>query len=177
MHLNSKEFIESFRKQEKEVFAQIVEEYSDRLYNLIYKMVLNRDDAKDILQNSFLKAYNAAPAFKGESSLYTYIAAIALNEARERFRKEKRHLFLDLDIIDSERQIPDVNEERERESVKKRVNNALSKLPETFREVLVMKDVDGLSLKEISEITKITEGGVKARLHRARMLFKRMLDD
>ncbi|MGE3062580.1 MAG: RNA polymerase sigma factor [bacterium] len=177
MHLNSKEFIEKFRNRDKEAFSLLVEEYSERLYNLIYKMVLNRDDAKDILQNTFLKAYNAAPSFKGESALYTYIAAIALNEARERFRREKRFLFFDLDIIDSEKNIPDISEEKEKETVRERVNAVLSKLPETFREVLVLKDVDGLSLKEISEITKITEGGVKARLHRARMLFKRMLGD
>jgi len=177
MHLIDKELIEKFKNQDKEAFSEIVEEYSERLYNIIYKMVLNRDDSLDILQNTFLKAFKAAPKFKGESSLYTYLAAIALNEARERFRKEKRFLFFDLDIIDEEKNIPDINEEKEKESVRERVNSALKKLPESFREVLVLKDVDGLSLKEISEIANLSEGGVKTRLHRARMLLKRMLNE
>lgn len=177
MHLNNKEFIEKFKSRDRETFSRIVEEYSDRLYNLIYKMVLNRDDAKDILQNAFLKAYKAAPSFKGESAVYTYLASIALNEARERFRKERKYIFFDLDIIDSEKEIPDISLEKEKETMKERVNVALGRLPETFREVLVLKDVDGLTLKEIAEMTHITEGGVKARLHRARMLLKRMLEN
>ena len=177
MHLIDKELIEKFKKKDKEAFSEIVEEYSDRLYNLIYKMVLNRDDSMDILQNTFLKTYKSADKFKGESSIYTYLAAIALNEARERFRKEKRFLFFDLDIIDEEKQIPDISDEKEKENAGERINFALAKLPESFREVLVMKDIDGLSLKEISDITGLSEGGVKARLHRARMLLKRMFNE
>jgi len=177
MHLIDKELIEKFKSKDKKTFSEIVEKYSDRLYNLIYKMVLNRDDSLDILQNTFLKAFKSAERFKGKSSIYTYLAAIALNEAREKFRKEKRFLFFDLEIIDEERQIPDINYEKEKENVREKINSALKKLPETFREVLVLKDIDELSLKEISKITNISESGVKSRLNRARMLLRRMFNE
>lgn len=175
MHLTDKEFIERFKKKEQKAFSEIIEAYSDRLYGIVYRMTGSRDDSLDILQNTFINAYKHADSFKEESSLYTYLAAIAINETRQHFRKEKKHIYLDLDYIDEERDIPTHTDSRPSSDVIQKLTKAIENLPDIYREVIVLKDIDGSSIEEISNMLNLSRSGIKVRLHRGRLLLKRML--
>lgn len=175
MDLIDKELIENFKKGDRKAFSEIFKLYSDNVYNNAIKLGLNHDDALDIVQITFYKLFKKHYQFKGNSSLLTYIISISLNEIRKKYRKEKIYVDLEDHVNFS-----DEDEKRDKdrtERLKEVVNRGLKKLPLKYREVIIFKDIDGLSIKEISELLKISESSVKTRVRRARLMLKDVLKD
>ncbi len=175
MDLIDKELIGKFKKGDRKAFSEIFKLYSDNVYNNAIKLGLNHDDALDIVQTTFYKLFKKHYQFKGDSSLLTYIISISLNEIRRKYRKEK--IYVDLE---DKMDFSDEDEKRDKdraERLKEIVNRGLKKIPLKYREVVILKDIDGLSIKEISKLLKISEGSVKTRVRRARLMLKDVLKD
>lgn len=160
------------------IFNQLVKDYSEQLWWHVRRMVGTQEDADDLIQEIFLKVWNALPSFRGESGLYTWIWRIATNETLNWLRKERVRAALRFSSIDAEmeRRIqadPFFNgTEAQRE-----LSKAVAKLPEKQRQIFVMRWWDELSYDEISAITGTSVGALKASFHIAQKKIKLNLEE
>lgn len=166
-------------------FARFVETYSGQVYRLAMKMLQNPQDAEDILQETFIKAYKALPKFEGRSSLSTWLYRIATNEALM-FLRKKRPIQVSVD----EPIANDEGEERPRQIIdwcclpeselmsgeaRANLDHSVQQLPESLRAVFLLRDIEGLSTLETAEVLDISESAVKTRLSRARFKLRELL--
>ena len=166
-------------------FARLVDAYSSPIYRLGLRMLGNPQDAEDVLQNTFLNALTHLASFEGRSSLSTWLYRIAANEALMLIRKKKPEVNLE-DTEDDKNdedlrptQIVDWSARPEDELLsgegKKVLNAAIQTLPESMRLVFLLRDIEGLSIKETAEALNLTETNIKTRLLRARMYLRENL--
>jgi len=166
--------IDACRRGQTEAFGMLVRRYQDRLYPTVLRLTGSAEDAHDLLQETFLRAYRKLGQFQGGSSFYTWVYRIAVNLALgERRRRKTARPALDLTAHDrfdppDDRAQTDPAAPLEREERDARIQNALSALAPDHRAVVVLKDLDGLRYEEIAEMLKIPVGTVRSRLHRAR---------
>ena len=144
-------------------FDEIVREYSGMLYNHIRRMIGNDEDSKDILQEVFINVYKKIGSFREESSLKTWLFRIASNKTIDFLRKEKRFKAEELPETLKEKSNP--LKHTEQVLKKDLVNKALMKLKEEEREIVIMKELDGFTFREIAEIKEIPENTVKTKLY------------
>jgi RNA polymerase sigma-70 factor (ECF subfamily) len=173
-------------KGHAEAFGELVHRYQDRLYNLALRVVGNPDDAADVVQETFLSAYQSLKSFKGDSEIYTWLYRIAFNASITARRKKRSVVSLDatrrqgdsdlnLDPIDTSVDVrPEAALERSEDEIA--VATAMAKLSEEHRTVLTLKDIEGLKYEEIAEIIGTAIGTVRSRLHRARLELRSLLD-
>jgi RNA polymerase sigma-70 factor (ECF subfamily) len=169
-------------------FARLVDAYSSPIYRLGLRMLSTPQDAEDVLQNTFLNVLTHLSTFEGRSSLSTWIYRIAANEALMLIRKKKPEVNIerseDAQAGDNDEELlltqfvdwsalPE-NELLSGES-QKYLDSAIQTLPESMRIVFVLRDVEGLSIKETADALNLTETNVKTRLLRARMLLREQL--
>lgn len=180
----SREFsLDALRAGDKAEFARLVETYSTPVYRLALKMLTNPTEAEDVLQNTFLKAAQHLAEFEGRSSLSTWLYRIAANEALMLLRRKRPELPLDEEPEEGQVQRPfqfaDWSHLPEQEMLsgeaRKQLDKAIRKLPEKLRVVFLLRDVEGLSIKETSEALNLTETAVKTRLLRARLNLREQL--
>lgn len=180
--LTDKNLIEKTKNGDNSAFEELVKKYEQKIYNLALRLTSNPEEVGDILQETFLKAYRSLNSFKGEANFSTWLYRIAMNIALMRKRKEKGKIFESLDRIlptaegELHKEIPDWSTNPEAEIENKEVRNiltdALASLPDDYRAVLVLRDIQNLSNKEVSEILKLSIPTVKSRLHRARLFLR-----
>jgi RNA polymerase sigma-70 factor (ECF subfamily) len=166
-------------------FARMVDLYSNPIYRLGLRMLGNSQDAEDILQNTFLNALVHLPTFEGRSSLSTWLYRIAANEALMLLRKKKPEINLeDAEADESAEDLKPAyfvdwsalpEEELLSGEGKKVLDQAIQDLPESMRIVFLLRDIEGLSIKETAEALRLTETNVKTRLLRARMFLREQL--
>jgi RNA polymerase sigma-70 factor (ECF subfamily) len=166
-------------------FARLVDAYSTPIYRLALKMLGVPQDAEDVLQNTFLKAFQHVGAFEGRSSLSTWLYRIAANEALMQLRRKSPAFSIDEEPVDEEGADTTPVEftdwcclpESELASVeaRKQLDQAIRTLPEKLRVVFVLRDIEGLSIKETGEALNLTETAVKTRLLRARLHLRERL--
>lgn len=166
-------------------FARMVDLYSTPIYRLGLRMLGNPQDAEDILQNTFLNALMHLSAFQGRSSLSTWLYRIAANEALMLLRKKKPEV--NLEDTETEENAEDLKptqfvdwsalpeEELLSGEGKKVLDQAIQNLPESLRIVFLLRDIEGLSIKETADALNLTETNVKTRLLRARMFLREQL--
>jgi RNA polymerase sigma-70 factor (ECF subfamily) len=177
--------LEALKAGDRNEFARLLEAYSGVIYRLSMKMLNDSQDAEDVLQETFIKAYRHINNFDGRSSLSTWLYRIATNEALMMIRKRKNMTVsieepLDADTeIDEPLQIVDwcCMPETEMMSTEARayMNRAVEQLPTTLRTVFLLRDIEGLSTEETSQVLNISEAAVKTRLSRARMRLRELL--
>lgn len=152
----------------RSAFAELVSRFSKPLYWQIRRMVLNADDADDLLQNTFLKAWNSLENFRGEAKLSTWLYKIAINEAISFLEREKRRVGISLDDPDGTAAAtiaadPDIDGD----SLGAHLRQAVASLPEKQRLVFNMKYFDDMKYEDISEILGTSVGALKASYHLA----------
>jgi RNA polymerase sigma factor (sigma-70 family) len=168
-------------------YDELVRRYQERIYATVYHMTANHEDANDLAQEAFIKAYHSLRSFKGDSSFFTWIYRIAVNKTINflKQRKHKNHLSLnDLDFNaehhpDLVALISDKTPRREANlaELQEKLNVALLKLSETHRLVVTLHDVQGLSHEEIGRIMDCNVGTVRSRLFYARQQLQAYLAD
>jgi len=169
-------------------FARLVDVYSGSIYRLGLKMLGNPQDAEDVLQNTFMNALVHLSSFEGRSSVATWLYRIATNEALMMIRKRKPEVSLEQESQDGEAEsIEDLKptifadwsglpeEELLSMEGKNILDAAIQGLPETLRLVFILRDIEGLSIKETADTLNLTETNVKTRLLRARMYLRERL--
>ena len=170
-----------------EAYDELVRRYQERIYATIYHMAANHEDANDLAQETFIKAYQALKSFKGDSSFFTWVYRIAVNKTINflKQRKNKTHMSLnDLDF--NAEHDPDlvalVSDKTPRRDVnlielQQKLNGAMQKLSEVHRLVVTLHDVQGLSHEDISKIMGCNTGTVRSRLFYARQQLQAYLSD
>ncbi len=169
-------------------FGQLVQKYQDRLHNTVVHVVGNAEDAKDVVQEAFVQAFLKLESFQGASAFYTWLYRIAFNVAAtfhrrrgamrsaEKIALAEGHLR-NPDQGHSQNAADGPSERLEREERCRQVRQAISRLPEEHRVVLVLREMDGCCYETIAEILDLPVGTVRSRLHRARMQLREQLKE
>ncbi|MBM7560779.1 RNA polymerase sigma factor [Fusibacter tunisiensis] len=164
-------------------FEQLIQSYNRYVYNIAYRMMGNEEDAKDMSQEALIKAYKAMPGFKMESQFSTWLYRIVINTCKDELRKRKEHI-LSLDEEIAERITLEQTLESnsgdplmiyEKKEMKNALDDALNKLSDEGRSVVVLKDLLGYTYEEIGEILQIPIGTVRSRLNRSRSTLRMLL--
>jgi RNA polymerase sigma-70 factor (ECF subfamily) len=179
--LTETDIVRKAKKGDKEAFSELVTIYSERIYNLALRILRNREDAEDVLQETFLTVLQKLNTFDGRSNFFTWIYRIATNASLMKLRK-KRLVFAelpenpDLGPRHDERIMVDWSQDPsfniQNEEIKKIIDTAINQLSEIYRTVFILRDIEQLSIKETSKILNISEENVKIRLKRARMFLR-----
>ena len=186
------QFIEKLKAGDAWAFDRLVAERSADIYALLYRLTEDREEARDLTQETFLQAFRHVSAFRGDADLRTWLYRIAVNQARNRWRwwrRRRREVTFSLDDAGQEgraganlgarlpdESAPDPEQNalaRERESV---LLAALGTLSRNYREVVVLRDIEGLSYEEVAATLDISVGTVKSRLSRGRNELRRRLE-
>jgi RNA polymerase sigma-70 factor, ECF subfamily len=179
------DLLKSFKNGDENAFTIIMNRYKARLINAAFTFMHDKDEAQDIVQETFVKAYFKLKDFHENSALYTWLYKIMYNNCISRLRKKKMVSFFSKDedtgeenkMMDFPSDGPSPYDEVERKSILNAVNGALEKLPTKQRMIFAMKQFDGLKHEEISQIIGISEGAVKASYFHAVNKMKELLKD
>lgn len=181
-----KKRIKQVKKGDQNAFAEIVELFKDKVYQLCYRMVGNAHDAEDIAQEAFIRAYVNINSYDTNRKFSTWLYRIATNLSIDRLRKRKPDYFLDAEIEGTEgltmySQIPSdelqPDEMVESLEFQEWIQQEINELPVMYRSVIVLKYIEELSLKEIGDILDLPIGTVKTRIHRGREALRKRLRD
>ena len=187
--LTDADLVAMARGRDGAAFAAIMQRYNRRLYRAARSIMRDDAEAEDVLQEAYVRAFAALDTFRGEASLSTWLTRIVLNEALGRIRRQRP--TEELDVLDREMQteearvimfpgvssVPDPETAAARAEVRRLLEGAVDELPDAFRLVFVMRDIEGLSIEETAGHLGIRAETVKTRLHRARKLLREALDD
>ncbi len=168
MDLNEKELIANLKSDgnREKAFQQLVKTYQERLYWHIRKIVMNHDDADDILQNVYLKVWKNVDGFREDSSLFTWIFRIATNESLSHLQKQRRHSEVSMnDISDYLSDSLESDVYFDGDEIQKKLQQAIILLPEKQRIVFNMKYFDEIKYEEMSDILQTSVGALKASFH------------
>ena len=181
------ELVKRARRGDMAAYDELVRRYQERIYATIYHMTANHEDANDLAQEAFIKAYQALKSFKGGSSFYTWVYRIAVNKTINFLKQRRNRTQLSLNDLDfNAEHDPDllalVSEKTPRREVnlaelQKELNIAMQKLSEPHRLVVTLHDVQGLSHEEIAKIMDCNIGTVRSRLFYARQQLQAYLSD
>lgn len=174
--VSEKKIIEKVLGGDANAFEELVLKYEKTVYNLALRMVGDRDDAFDMTQEAFIKAYGSLSSFRGDSKFSVWIYRIATNVCldflRSKSRKQQVSLTVSDDDEDAQLDIPDPSSAPEQQLIKKismqSVEEGLKTLPDKQRQILVMRELGGMSYAEIGKALSLEEGTVKSRIFRAR---------
>jgi RNA polymerase sigma-70 factor, ECF subfamily len=187
-HLSSKEaqLIKRVCGGEPQAFEELVRPYERLVYATAISILKNPQDAEEVAQEAVLKAFVHLSSFRGESKFSTWLVQITFNEARMKLRKDRPHLYESIDTQQQDaegdywprdfadwRPIP--SELLETDQAREGLENAINSLGPRYRDVVVLRDVENLSIKDTAVILGITEGSVKTRLHRGRLILRDLL--
>lgn len=163
-------------------FDQLILKYRERVYAMIYNMTSNREDAADLTQDAFIKAFQSINRFQGQSSFFTWLYRIAINSTLTHIRKNKLRSFFSFDKVHEDAAVSAlINQLTDKQNVQRdvfvselqeRLNEAMQKLSIPHRTVVTLFEIDGLSHEEIAEIMDCSIGTVRSRLHYAKQLLQ-----
>jgi len=179
------ELLTKFKKGDQHAFELLVRKYKMTVFNTIYSIIGNAQEADDIAQEVFLKVYTKAGGFKGKSSFSTWLYRITVNRCVDELRKRNSKIIsYETEFNEEEKlKLKDVLASKEKDSTQELrqkelqdiIQKAMNSLPEKYRVILTLKEIEGFSYNEISQIMKISLGKVKIWLFRARQKLKEKL--
>ena len=179
--------VQRARRGDLEAYDELVQRYQERIYATVYHMTSNHEDANDLAQESFIKAFQALKSFKGGSSFYTWLYRIAVNKTINFLKQRKNRIHMSLNDLDFNAEhdpdlvalISDKTPRREAglTELQEKLNTALMKLSEPHRLVVILHDVQGLSHEEIAKVMGCNIGTVRSRLFYARQQLQAWLSE
>lgn len=183
--MTEQELVLRAQQGDDEAFAQLMRDNEKRIYNLTLRMTGNPEDAMDLAQDTFLNAWKGLKFFKGDSAFSTWLYRLASNACIDFLRKQKRRQDICVPLAaDSEEndRLPEVPDDRfrpdtqlEQQELRRAMEHGLGQLSLEHRQVLVMREVNGLSYQEIGDILDLEAGTVKSRIARARISLRKIL--
>ena len=187
-HDDDQELLARLRANEEGAYAELVREQGGRMLAVARRLLRNDEDARDAVQDAFASAFKGLGSFAGGSRLSTWLHRITVNSALMKLRTRRRRPEVSLeDLLPSWRpdghaaEPPEAwraaeDSPAERAELRKTVREAIERLPETSRNVLVLRDIDGVDTADVAELLGVTPNAVKIRLHRARQALRQLLD-
>jgi len=183
--LSDEELIYCFQEGDNNAYNEIVKRYKDRLINFVYRYVGNYDDSEDIVQDTLVKVYVSKHLYKEVAKFSTWIYTIAINLSKTKLIKKQKYKVYslstayddeekDFDIKD-EAYLPDVNANSKFQEAY--IQKALESIPENYRKLVVLRDVEEFTYEEICEMTGLPMGTVKSRINRGREKLQKLLKD
>lgn len=183
------EFIDRLRRGEAAAFEQLVAERSGEIYGLLFRLTENSEEARDLTQETFLRAFQSIGRFRGEADLRTWIYRIAINQARNRWRwwrRRRRDSTVSLDATHGQSNhtlgatLAESSENPEQQTLAHErevaLRSALQRVGQVYRETVILRDIEGFTYEEIATTLGINVGTVKSRLARGRQELKRKLE-
>ncbi|MDZ4787138.1 MAG: sigma-70 family RNA polymerase sigma factor [bacterium] len=182
---SDKELIESFLAGNQDCYIELTERYTEKVFNLAFRFTRNKEDAEEVIQDVFITLHRKAGAFEGKSAFSSWLYRITVNTALMLIRKRKQTPAISIEEVS-----PQVKETWTGDSsancnvdyistqheLRGALDQAIGKLPEEYRSIFLMRDVDGLSNQEVGEVLGMSVPAVKSRLHRARLMLRRKLE-
>jgi RNA polymerase sigma-70 factor, ECF subfamily len=168
------------------LYHDLIRPYQRSVYSMSLSYMKNEEDAADVVQETFIKAFRNLWAFRGDAKFSTWLVSIALNEARSRLRRRAIVRIVSLDepqdeetpvspaLLRDGRELP--SEVVEREQIRKLLQRAIEKLPTIYRQVLLLRHIEEFNANDTAKILDISTSLVKVRLHRARRMLRRLLE-
>ena len=178
--MEDKELLTKFKNPETQHYAfnLLVRKYQEKIYWHIRKMVIDHDDADDLVQEVFLKVWKNLPGFKGESALYTWIYRIATNDCLQFLNRKRRRFMIPIHDVNAELSKKlEASPYIDGDEIQLKLQKALLTLPDKQRLVFNMKYFDELSYEDIAEVTGTSVGGLKASFHHAVKKIEKILKD
>jgi RNA polymerase sigma-70 factor (ECF subfamily) len=178
------DLIEEFRKGEQGSFEELLSRYSSKVFSLASRLTRNTEDAEEVLQDVFVTVHRKIAGFEGKSSFSSWLYRVTVNAAFMKLRKRKQDISVSLeDIVQQSQTVaalksPEsafVDSQSIRNQMLEALEVAIRKLPDDYRPVFILRDVDGLTSREVSKILDLTVPAVKSRLHRSRLMLRRRL--
>jgi len=184
---SDRELVRESRRGDKEAFRELVERHQRKIISVAIGMMHNRDDALDLTQETFVKAFENLNKFKGESSFYTWLYRIAVNLAIDYRRRDRRNPIISLEDRpgggeNAEATLPDQRlsdpyHQAQAHEIGGRVAEAINELTPDHKAVILLREVEGLSYEDISRVMQCSKGTVMSRLHYARKKLQNKLRD
>ncbi len=178
------ELIARFQQGDERAYIELVRRYKDRLMNFVYRYLNSREQAEDVVQDTLLKLYTSAHMYREIAKFSTWIFTIAANLAKSELRRIKRRRVIsihEMGFDDKEYEIPSEDFNPEKESTasygEKQIQQAIDTLPNQFKTVIILREVQQLSYEEISQILGISIGTVKSRINRGRLRLQKLLKE
>ena len=182
---NDLELIEKFRSGCSISFELLIGRYETKVHNLAMRLTRNAEDAEEVLQDVFLTVYRKIDGFEGKAKFSSWLYRITVNAAFMKLRKKKQKPSISLDDMLPHLQNKAITQRNAfgarsdslalNNEIREALEKAISKLPEDYRAVFVLRDIDGLSNKEVGEILDLSIPAVKSRLHRSRLMLRKKL--
>ena len=180
--ISDKEVLYGLVNGDIEAFDIIVDRYKNRLLNFVYRFVKDYDVSEDIVQETFLRVYRKRRDYKAIANFSTWIFTIAGNLAKSELRRRKRWRFLSLDVNNDDEktfELPDKGLTPDHATAVRmldsNIQESIDSLQNKYKEALILRDIQGMSYKEISKIIKVPVGTVKSRVNRARLKLQKKL--
>ena len=178
--MEEKELVRQSKEGNEEAFASLVKKYKTKVFNLAWSLTRDRETADDLAQEAFIKAYFALPTFQFKSEFGTWLYRITVNHVKDYLRKKSKMSKM---LFEKMKEMPLVQEneiiKKEKEQIieqrKKFVHQCLQTIPEKYKLILSLRDIQGFSYEEITKILKISPGTVDSRLHRARKMLRKKI--
>jgi len=177
--LSDEEIINKVRAGNNECFSEIVRRYNQRMYRITVGYGIYDDDCEEVIQLAYISAFEKIDQFRGEAKFSTWLIRILINECLMLKRKQKKLIGFsekELVTISSGNHLNPESEymDKERKII---LETAIKQLPEKYRAVFILKEIEGMQIKEAAEILAISKVNVKVRLHRARAMLKNIISD
>ncbi len=173
------------RKGDRSAFGELVDLYKDKIFHLAYRMLGNKQEAEDVMQDTFLRVYKNLDKYDANQKFSTWIYRIATNLCIDRLRKRKWNFSLDAEISDAEgldwysmlqSEEPGPEKQILLSETQRQIRSAIGALPEKYRSVVVLRYLQDLSLQEISEVLGMPVTTIKTRVHRGREFLRKRLE-
>jgi RNA polymerase sigma-70 factor (ECF subfamily) len=184
--MSDDELVEGIQAENPLAFEELVNRYSMRVFTLANRVTKHKEDAEDVMQEVFVSVMRKITAFRGQSSFSSWIYRVTLNCALMRLRKRRQDKSISMEDMMSQvlavpNRVNTFNSEgesfRRRSELREALTAAIEELPKDYRPVFILRDVDGFSSLEVSEMLGISVPAVKSRLHRARISLQRHLSE
>ena len=178
------ELVEALKRGNSECFEELLKRYSEKVHNLAMRITRNEEDAEEVLQDVFVTVHNKIDKFEGKSAFSSWLYRVTANTAFMKLRKRRQTPSVSLEDfgttikeswVSKRSEDCDVDYISSRHEMRKALEEAIEKLPEEYRAIFLLRDVDGLSSQEVGEILDISVPAVKSRLHRSRVMLRKRL--
>lgn len=179
-----RQLISEIKKKNEGCFEELINRYSAKVFNLAMRITRNQEDAEDVLQDVCTTVFTKISSFEGKSQFSSWLYRVAMNSSFMKIRSRKRKRTVSIEDLDpssnqnwgtNRSELTDIDTMTTRHELREAIERAVDGLPDEYKAIFVLRDIDGLSNQSVSEVLELSVPAVKSRLHRSRLLMREKL--